>query len=189
MLDEYQTQLIDCLMKTDMSESNYNGDCTIIDIEYLVKYVLSKRKNHNTFFFVGNGGSAAIASHMTADYMKNGRMRCCSMYDDPVITCLSNDYGYDQVFSKQLEMMAQEGDVLCVISSSGESENIVQSVKTAHKLGMDILSFTGFKEDNSVRMQSDISVYVPSSEYGIVESVHTIILQQVVDMIMKEDDC
>ena len=79
----------------------------------------------NTLIFIGNGGSAAIASHMAIDFTKNGGIRAVAMNDASALTCLSNDLGYERVFAKQIEMHARAGDVLIAISSSGNSENIL----------------------------------------------------------------
>ena len=139
--------------------------------------------NEKHAYFIGNGGSAAIATHFTADFFNKGQIKTISLYDSSLITCLSNDYGYSFIFSKQIERISEEGDILIAISSSGESPNIVKAVEAAKINGLQILSLTGFNSDNTVRRLSDYSIYVPSSEYGYVESIHNIILQQVVDVI------
>ncbi len=160
-------------------------------MERLMEIMQSARSHHRQLFFAGNGGSAAIAEHMTADYLKNGHMRTVSLYDSPVVTCLGNDYGYEYVFSKQLEMMAEEGDLFVPISSSGNSQNIINAIEVIRKLKGTVISFTGFKPDNRARMMGDINVYVPCNEYGIVESTHNLVLQQLVDELMaleKSDD-
>ncbi len=146
-----------------------------------------KRKEGNEVFFIGNGGSAGIAVHMTADFLKNGKMRTHSMFDPATITCLANDYGYEHVFSKQLEIVANPGDLLVAISSSGNSPNIINAAEMAKKMGCQVITFTGFKPDNKLRQMGDINVYVPCMEYGIVESIHNMILQQIVDEIMEKD--
>ena len=142
-----------------------------------------KLNKEKRIFFIGNGGSAAIAVHMTADFLKNGRMTTISMYDPATITCLGNDYGYEYVFSKQLEMHIKSDDLLVVISSSGNSENIIRAINVAIERGAQVMTFTGFKPDNKARQKGDYNLYVPSTEYGIVESVHNMILQQIVDSI------
>lgn len=136
-------------------------------------------------FFVGNGGSAAIASHNTADFMKNGGMRTVSLQDASVITCLGNDLGYDNVYSRQLQALVRKGDLLVAISSSGKSPNIVKAVDTAKSAGIRVVTFTGFKADNPVRSKGDANVWVSSDKYGIVESAHQAILQQIVDTMLE----
>ncbi len=150
------------------------------------KFTEHKRARSQVFFF-GNGGSAAIASHMTADFMKNGGMRTYSLYDSAVTTCMGNDYGYEYVFSKPLEFLANPGDLLVAISSSGNSGNILRAINAAKGKGVFVVTLTGFKPDNQARSLGDMSVYVPVEKYGIVESIHNLILQQVVDTIMERD--
>lgn len=140
-----------------------------------------KKRESNRMYFIGNGGSAAIAIHMTADFLKNGGMTTVGMYDAATITCLGNDFGYEYVFSKQLEMLVKSGDLLVVISSSGNSRNIIEAINMAHEKGAQVLTVTGFREDNQAKQLGEYNLYVPSMKYGIVESIHNMILQQVVD--------
>lgn len=140
-----------------------------------------KHKQDNRTYFIGNGGSAAIAIHMTADFLKNGGMTTVGMYDSATLTCLGNDYGYEYVFSKQLEMLAQPGDLLVAISSSGNSRNIINAINMAHEKGAQVLTLTGFKTDNRANQLGDYNFYVPCMQYGVVESIHNMVLQQIVD--------
>ena len=156
-------------------------------IQKLIQIMEATRQAHRQLFFAGNGGSAAIAEHMTADYLKNGHMRTVSLYDSPVLTCLGNDYGYEHVFSKQLDMMAERGDLLVAISSSGNSQNIINAIEVVRNLRGRVVTFTGFKPDNRARSMGDVNVYVPCEKYGMVESLHQLILQQVADELMKLD--
>lgn len=156
-------------------------------IGLLVDMFTRHKRNGSQLFFIGNGGSSAIASHMTADFMKNGGMNTYSLYDNAVTTCMGNDYGYEYIFSRPIEFLAREGDLLVAISSSGSSQNIMNAIETAHKKGAEIITFTGFEQDNKVKRTGDLNVYVPCKKYGIVESIHNLILQQIVDMIMERD--
>ena len=157
------------------------GICLLVD-------TFTKHKNDSTrLFFIGNGGSSAIASHMTADFMKNGGMNTYSLYDNAVTTCMGNDYGYEYIFSKPIEFLAREGDLLVAISSSGNSQNIINAINVAKAKGASVITLTGFCSDNKAKQLGDINVYVPCEKYGIVESIHNLILQQVVDMIMNRD--
>ncbi len=156
-------------------------------IEQVVHIFETIKANHGIAYFIGNGGSAAISMHMTTDFLKNGRIKTHSMHDPAMLTCLGNDYGYEYVFSKHLELVAEPGDILVAISSSGNSPNIINAVHIAKKKSCHIVTLSGFKPDNALRQLGDINIYVPSMEYGIVESIHNMILQQVVDEIMAKD--
>ena len=156
-------------------------------IRFLTDTFLSYKKDTTRVFFIGNGGSAAIASHMTADFMKNGGMNTYRLYDSSVLTCMGNDYGYASVFSRPMEFLVNERDLVVAVSSSGNSPNIVSAIETAKKKKAMVMTFTGFKRDNRAKQMGDINVYVPCEKYGLVESIHNLILQQIVDMIMEQD--
>ena len=158
----------------------------IINLEY--KLFMDIRNKKHMVYFIGNGGSAGIASHMTVDFLKNGRMRTHSMLDSSVITCLGNDYGYEYVFSEQLRITAQAGDLLVAISSSGNSPNIVNGIQMAKEKGCSIITLSGFRADHKISAVGDYNIHVPSMEYGIVESLHQMILQQIVDEIKYIDE-
>lgn len=132
--------------------------------------------------FVGNGGSAAIASHMAIDYWKNGRLRSMAFNDGPLLTCISNDYGYDQVFAKPIEMFGKPDDLLIAISSGGKSPNILEAVASARRVGCRVVTLSGFGEDNPLRRTGDLNFYVPSSAYGFVELTHLSICHCILDL-------
>lgn len=187
MNDKYITELIQTLNYTKFyiennKELDYESGIKDM-VDCFTKYKINKRQ----IFFIGNGGSSAIASHMTTDFMKNGGMKTYSLYDNAITTCMGNDYGYEYIFSKPLEFLGQEGDLLVAISSSGNSQNIVNAVNIAIMKGMETITFTGFKTDNKIKQMGRRNVYVPSNKYGIVESIHNLILQQIVDLIKERD--
>lgn len=187
-MDKYIEDLFGYINTTEIYDRKSNIRYTYSDgIKKLVNLFTKKKKVKSNLFFAGNGGSAAIASHMTADYMKNGGMNTYSLYDNAVMTCMGNDYGYEYVFSKPLSFLVKEGDVLVTISSSGESKNIINAIKSAKKENADIITLTGFGENNTIRSIGDINVYVPCDKYGMVESIHNLILQQIVDEIKERD--
>lgn len=156
-------------------------------IRLLFRRFTDHKKNQSNLFFIGNGGSAAIACHMTADFMKNGGMNTYNLYDSAVTTCIGNDYGYEHIFSKPMELLMKQEDLVVAISSSGNSQNICNAINVAQKKGAEIITFTGFRSDNYAKQNGDINVYVPCEKYGIVESIHNLVLQQLVDMIMERD--
>lgn len=156
-------------------------------VENLVREMFAVRGRGGTVYFVGNGGSAGIAAHMSADFQKAGGFKTMNFYDPALITCMANDYGYEQVFSKPLDLFAKEGDALVAISSSGNSINVVNAAEMAKAHRCRVITLTGFSPDNRLRGQGDVSVYIPSFSYGIVESLHNMLLQQVIDVIQERD--
>lgn len=132
--------------------------------------------------FIGNGGSAGIASHMAIDFTKNGRMPALCFNDGAALTCMGNDFGYEEVFAKQLSFHAHKGDVLFAISSSGSSPNILRAVAVARERGCAVITMSGFKADNPLRALGDMNFYIGLSEYGLVEVAHTAMIHAVVDL-------
>jgi Phosphoheptose isomerase len=189
MYSEYISRLKQALADTKFFKENAKTEFPSYEegMETFVNAVLKVKKENRQLFFIGNGGSSAIASHMTADFMKNGGMKTYSLYDSAVMTCMGNDYGYGDVFSRQLGFLVNKGDMLVAISSSGNSQNIVNAINTVKSKGGKVVTFSGFKPDNKIKAMGDYSVFVPEEHYGIVESVHNLILQQAVDTILDID--
>jgi D-sedoheptulose 7-phosphate isomerase len=134
---------------------------------------------------IGNGASASISSHVATDLWKNGHVRATAFNDSALLTCIGNDYGYDCVFEKPIEMFGDRGDILVAISSSGQSENILKGVAAARRRHMAIFTFSGFRPDNPLRQTGDINFYVPSSSYGHVEVVHHALCHVMINAISR----
>lgn len=141
----------------------------------------------NKLMFIGNGGSAGIASHMAIDYSKNGGLRSLAFNDGAALTCLGNDFGYDQVFAKQVEMHGHAGDVLVAISSSGRSPNILNAVSAARAVRIFVATLSGFDADNPLRRVGDVNLYLASREYGFVEIGHAALCHAVLDLSITGD--
>lgn len=132
-------------------------------------------------FTLGNGGSASTASHMAADLAKNTigpnmrRFRIMSLNDNvPMLTALSNDLGYENVFAEQLQNLIQPGDVLIVLSGSGNSPNVVKAMEYARSQSAEVAALLGFGGGRAAEL-ADISVVVDSDDYGVVEDAHLVI--------------
>lgn len=156
-------------------------------IEKAIELITSQTVGGNKVIFIGNGGSASIASHMAVDFWKNGEIKALCFNDGPQLTCLSNDYGYQHVFEKPIRMFAQNGDILVAISSSGRSENILKAASAANEMGCKIITMSGFSPENSLRYSGgSINFYVPSSSYGFVEIIHLCICHCILDLIIEK---
>lgn len=188
MKNQYISELIEKIECTEIWKKTHDR-CRTYDegIELLLDTFTWHKKNQTQLFFIGNGGSSAIASHMTADFMKNGGMNTYSLYDNAVTTCMGNDYGYEYIFSRPMEFLVRKDDLVVAISSSGNSMNIVNAIETAKIKGATVITLTGFQPNNRAKQMGDVNVYVPCNRYGIVESIHNLILQQVVDSIADRD--
>lgn len=142
------------------------------------------KRDKARIYFIGNGGSAAIASHMAIDWMKNGGFAATCFNDGASITCLANDLGFEQVFALPLSRQARPGDLLIAISSSGRSANILAAVAAARIAGATLLTLSGFSSDNPLRRIGDMNFYVPNKLYGFVELAHLCICHAVLDLCM-----
>ncbi len=143
------------------------------------------RRDRTRIFFVGNGGSAGICSHMATDWLKNGGFASVSLNDGSMLTCLGNDLGFENVFAKQIEMHGRSGDLLVAISSSGNSPNILRAVETARAAEMNVVTLSGFGLDNKLKKLGDLNFYVPNGCYGFVEISHLAICHAILDLSMK----
>jgi D-sedoheptulose 7-phosphate isomerase len=141
-------------------------------------------RDGNKLIFIGNGGSAAIASHQAIDYWKNGGLEAMAFNDASLLTCISNDFGYEKVFSEPIKRFARPGDVLLAISSSGRSPNILQGVEAARNSKCHVITLSGFDESNPLRCMGDLNFYVPSCSYGIVEISHLMLIHAMLEDIM-----
>lgn len=136
----------------------------------------SIRDAGRSMFLCGNGASAAFANHMALDWTKAGGVPTFSFSDSALLTAMGNDLGYEQAFSAPLSWYAKSGDMLVTVSSSGNSPNIIKVIETARSKGMEVLTFSGMKDDNRSRSLGDLNFYVPSETYGIAESAHQVLL-------------
>ena len=154
-------------------------------IEEAIRIITARADTGGKVIFIGNGGSAAIASHQAVDYWKNGGIRAMAFNDSSLLTCISNDYGYPHVFEKPIEMFADPADVLIAISSSGRSENILRGCQAGLAKGCDVITMSGFKPDNPLRSMGLLNFYVLSSSYGHVEISHLALCHCILDMIIE----
>ena len=133
---------------------------------------------------IGNGGSAGIAAHIAIDLAKNGKVTAVCFNEAAQITCLANDYGFENWLAHAVHMNLRSGDVLVAISSSGKSPNILNAVKAARELGLKVVTLSGFLPDNPLRQTGDVNFWADSRAYNIVETAHQFWLMSVIDLII-----
>ena len=151
---------------------------------------LAARRIHDAggkAMFVGNGGSAGIASHMAIDFTKNGNIAALAFSDAAALTCLGNDLGFEMVFERQIVAHARPGDLLIAISSSGRSPNILNAVAAARSRDCTVFTLSGFSARNPLRQLGDLNLYVASDQYGLVEVSHQTLLHCLLDHAMGWD--
>jgi len=179
--DKYLAYLSKVIEKINPSEiSNF--------IDLLIKI---KKKNAQVFF-IGNGGSAATCSHFANDLAigindYSNPLRVTSLTDNvPVITAIANDFNYKEIFSRQLMVLANEGDMLVAISASGNSENLIEAVEYANTNKIETLTITSF-DGGKLKSLSNHSIHIPTDygEYGPAEDAHMIIDHLVGSFLMR----
>lgn len=145
------------------------------------------REEGRRVFFAGNGASATIAAHAATDLTKTLKMKGLFCGDSGLLTCISNDLGFEQVYAYPFNIMAEDGDALVAISSSGRSPNILQVAKTAKEKECPVITLSGFSPDNPLRTLGTVNFHVPSDRYGLVEVAHTLIIHWIVDMLAGDN--
>ena len=157
-------------------------------IEKLIKVrnlLLEVRKNNKKVLIFGNGGSAAIASHFSVDITKNAKIRCLNFNEADLITCFANDYGFERWVEKAIDFYGDEGDLLILISSSGQSKNMLNGVKAARNANFkSVVTLSGFAKDNPLSQLGNINLWLDSRAYNFVENIHQIWLLTIVDLII-----
>lgn len=179
----YFVTLADCLTQAVVTSASGETIEVAEAVNEIMAQALRAHSVGNKLIFVGNGGSAAIASHMATDYSKNGDIRSLALNDSSMLTCLGNDLGYERVFAKQIELHAKPGDLVIAISSSGRSANILNAVIAARAAKCAVVTFSGFRADNPLRGLGDTNFYIASDRYGFVEIGHLTICHAILDFI------
>lgn len=152
-----------------------------------VELLKSTKQNNSTIYIIGNGGSAAIAEHAAIDFTKNAGLKALAVSGSPMLTTFSNDYGYENVFKKAIEIFSNEDDVLIAISSSGCSKNILNACKTARMKGLKIIVLSGFEPNNPLRQLGDVNFWVDSNAFGFLEILHGLIIHYINDSIIGSE--
>jgi len=159
-----------------------------IDSSQLVEaadIILQSSQSGKKIIVVGNGGSAAMASHVAVDFTKAAGIRAIAFNDADLLTCFANDYGYEEWVVEALNAYADIGDVAILISSSGTSQNIVRGTDRAKNLGLRTITLSGFSKTNDLRNRGDVNFWLNSTSYNIVEMTHHIWLLAIVDYLIE----
>jgi len=176
-------------IKKDFIEKN------ISKIIFLAKKIADAFSNGRKLLICGNGGSAADSQHIAAEFINRFRIErrplpaIALTTDTSVITSIANDYSFDRIFSKQIEAIGKTGDILLAISTSGESENVIQAVLSAKKMGIYTSAFTG-KDGGRLLKIADLSLKVESSETERIQEVHIMtahIICHLVEVLLFEE--
>lgn len=164
-----------------------SGGLNQADIEDLIRIsamVVEANAASKKTILVGNGGSAAMASHVAVDLVKAAGIRAINFNEADLITCFANDFGYEHWVEKALEFYADKGDLVILISSSGQSQNIINGAKKALSMNLDLVTCSGFRSDNPLRSLGNINLWIDSDSYNHVEMAHHVWLVAIVDYII-----
>ena len=169
----------------DLSSLLKPNDSLVNNIVTTKNLLINVQKKGNKIMIFGNGGSAAIASHVSVDLTKNANIRCVNYNEADLITCFSNDYGFERWIEKAVEFYADPEDVLILISSSGKSKNMLNACNAAKSKKMSkIITFTGHDKNNPLSKLGDINFWINSKAYNFVENAHQIWLLTICDLII-----
>jgi phosphoheptose isomerase len=149
-------------------------------------------REERRIFVAGNGGSAAIADHLCCDWTKGTHaaslvpLRTHSLVSNvALLTAVANDFGYDDAFARQLEMLGAAGDVILLISSSGNSPNVLAAAERAKTMGITTVGLTGFG-GGALAKRADFALHVPYANYGLVEDCHQILMHTFAQLFARE---
>ena len=184
-INDYSKSYIDYL-------TSVLNSISLSDIEKFTKVLLESRERASSVFFIGNGGSAATASHFANDIAIGTRtdekpFRAISLCDNQaVITAIANDDGYEEIFSQQLEVLLKKQDVVIAISASGNSPNLIRAIETAKKMSAITVGISAF-DGGKMKEMVDVSLHVPTEkgEYGPAEDAHMVLDHLVSSYLMR----
>lgn len=169
----------------DFTELISTSSEIIVDLIQIKSSLISAVEKGKKIIIVGNGGSAAIASHIAVDLTKNAKIRCINFNESDLITCFANDYGYESWVENAVKFYGDEGDVFIGISSSGSSKNILNGCHAAREKNFsNVITLSGMNADNPLKKLGDINLWVDSKAYNHIENTHQFWLTALVDLII-----
>tara|TARA_Y100000816_G_C25971889_1_gene507215 strand:+ start:237 stop:779 length:543 start_codon:yes stop_codon:yes gene_type:complete len=168
-LSNYSEELINLYQNLDLTK-----------FDKLYSSIKSLKKNSKILIF-GNGAGASISSHFANDISNSTNIKALSFDNSAHLTCFANDYGFENWVKKTIEIFAQKGDLIILISASGESENMIRAAKFCKFKKIKFFSLTGFKKNNRLNKNSNQYIWVDSKSYNKVELTQLLILLSIVD--------
>jgi len=168
--DRYFARIDACVRTVDVSA-----------LHVAMKMIRDTRDRGGKIILVGNGGSAAMASHVAVDLTKVAGARAINFNDADLLTCFANDFGYEQWVERAFEFYADAQDLAVLISSSGKSPNIINGTLKAKQMKLATITFSGFAEGNPLRQLGNVNFWADSREYNVVEMTHHIWLLSMID--------
>ncbi len=171
-----------------MIEDYLKGALLLSGLEDKAKLVKELILNSRRLIFLGNGGSMSTCSHMAHDFLKVGKIKTICPESSNLITCLANDYGVEQMWEEWLEVQREPGDLLIVISSSGNSQNLINAVKYFKRWDDHVITITGFSPDNKLNHLGEVNVHLETDNFGVHEQFSGVFLHSILDDIVNEQN-
>ena len=150
--------------------------------------ILKTRDSGGKLMFAGNGASASIANHASLDFTKQAKIKSVNFNESALITAFANDFGYENWIQKAIEFYGDDKDTLILISSSGQSSNVINAAKYANHNNINLITFTGFDSNNPLSMSGDINFWLDSRSYNVIEGIHQIWLMSICDLIIGKKE-
>jgi D-sedoheptulose 7-phosphate isomerase len=181
---QYLQKLSELMLTTQVTDRSGSKLSLDEGTEKAVQMVLGAKAASRKIMLTGNGGSAAVVSHVQNDLCKRVGVQALVFTEQPLLTALANDNGYESVYEEPLKLWSEPGDLLVTVSSSGKSENILRGVSAAHERGCQIITLSGFNPENPLRQMGDLNFFVDSDFYGYVETAHAALTHFITDRAM-----
>ena len=161
----------------------------VLNVDYKNLHLAAKKihlsnKKGGKVIIVGNGGSAGIANHATVDLTKVAGYRAVNFNESSTITCLANDYGYENWVKMAIKFYADKNDIVILLSSSGKSKNIINAAKMTKKMGINLITFSGFSKNNQLKKLGDLNFWTNSKHYNNIENSHQLWLLSIIDYLI-----
>lgn len=187
-----RSSFINCLRSQTIDHQNvFSGLKSLEDIIYFnFQIAIKSIKSHKKIMICGNGGSSSDAQHFAAElvgrFKKNRKPISCISFntDTSIITAISNDFGYQYIFSKQIEALANKGDTLILISTSGNSENLIEATKVALKKNVNVIALLG-KDGGNIKKILKKPIIIKSNDTARIQEAHIFLLHLLADQIEK----
>ena len=174
---KYYEDIAKCIQELDRNKINS-----------ICKLIKNTSKKRGVIYLAGNGGSASTASHMSTDLTKNAKIKSMSFNDVNLITCFSNDYGYENWLNAAIKYYVKLSDLVILLSVSGESKNLLNAANFCNKEKIKLVTITGANEGNSLSKMGTINYWINSKAYNIVETVQMLILVSIIDKIIGRSE-
>ncbi len=171
-------QILTLTKATNLEKQDCDLEMEILSLE---KRLLQLKIEHQNLYIVGNGGSAGVAAHAVTDFFNVAKIRATTLHESSLLTCMANDFGYENAIARMLAQLLNPGDIVITISSSGNSINMINAATIAREKGAYVVTLTGFSADNPLRHLGHANFWLDSVDYGFVEVGHQFILHNIAD--------